>query len=156
MTKLSVRPYIAEDFLDIELMDYEREYRVGQPVELWAQAKEKLGPAVTVSDPEGEIVFCLGVHNMWNMWDTPSGKVGEMWAVFSPLAKKYPHTLVVARDLLAILFKDYVRLQASLDPVNCPESIRLGERLGFKPEFLMRRYGPHGEDTMMYSLVREE
>ncbi len=149
MTKLKVRPYKPEDFLNIELMDYERKYRVGQPVELWAQAKEKAGPAFTVTDPEGEIVFCLGVHNMW------SG-VGEMWAAYSPLAKKYPHTLEATRNILAIIFKDYVRLQASLDPVNCPEGIRLGEKTGFKPEGMMRRYGLHGEDMIMYALVREE
>ncbi len=153
MTKLTVRPYIAEDFLDIELMDYEREYRVGQPVELWAQAKEKLGPAVTVSDPEGEIVFCCGIHDIWK---TPGRKVGEIWAVFSPLAKKYPHTWIVAKKLLDIIFRDYVRLQAPLDPISCPEAIRFDERLGFKPEGMMRKYGPHGEDMIMHSLIKEQ
>ncbi len=133
-------------------MDYEREYRVGQPVDLLAQAKEKLGPAVTVSDPEGEIVFCCGIHDMWSL----GSGVGEIWAVFSPLAKKYPHTWIVAKELLDITFKDYVRLQAALDPVGCPEAIRFDERLGFKPEFLMRRYGPHGEDMIMYALVKDE
>ncbi len=151
MTKLSVRPYKAEDFLNIELMDYERKYREGQPVELLAQAKEKLGPAVTVSDPAGEIVFCCGIHDMWSL----GSGVGEIWAVFSPLAKKYPHTWIVAKELLDITFKDYVRLQAPLDPISCPEAIRFDERLGFKPEFLMRRYGPHGEDMIMYALVKE-
>ncbi len=152
MTKLSVRPYKAEDFLNIELMDYERKYREGQPVELLAQAKEKLGPAVTVSDPEGEIVFCCGIHDMWSV----GSGVGEIWAVFSPLAKKYPHTWIVAKELLDINFKDYVRLQAPLDPISCPETIRFNERLGFKPEALMKRYGPHGEDMIMYALVKDE
>ncbi len=152
MTKLSVRPYKAEDFLDIELMDYEREYREGQPIEVWAEYKEKAGPAVTVTDPQNRIVFICGIHDMWSL----GSGVGEIWAVFSPLAKKYPHTWIVAKELLDITFKDYVRLQAALDPVGCPEAIRFDERLGFKPEFLMRRYGPHGEDMIMYALVKDE
>ena len=149
MTKLKVRPYKPEDFLNIELMDYERKCRESQPIERWAKTKEIVGPAVTVVDPQDRIVFCCGIHDMW-----PG--VGEIWAVFSPLAKKYPHTWIVAKYLLDIEFKNYVRLQAALDPVDCPEAIRFDERLGFKPEGLMKRYGPHGEDRIMYALVKEK
>lgn len=151
MTRLTVREYKPADFLNIELMEYERKYREGQPVELWAKIKKQIGPVVTVIDPDGEIVFCCGIHNMW-----PG--VGEIWAVFSPLAKKYPHTWIVAKELLDSYFtqQDYVRLQAALDPLGCPEAIRFDERLGFKPEGLMKRYGPHGEDMILYSLVKEE
>ena len=148
MTKLTVRQYEPKDFLNIELMDYEKKCREGQPVERWAYIKKTAGPAVTVVDPQGQIVFCCGIHIMW-------AGVGEIWAVFSPLAKKYPHTWIVAKHLLEIEFKDYVRLQAALDPVNCPESIRFDKRLGFKPEGLMKRYGPHDEDMIMYALVKE-
>lgn len=149
MTKLSVRPYEPEDFMNIELMDYEKKCREGQPVEMWAQIKKTAGPAVTVVDPQDQIVFCCGIHNMWH-------GVGEIWAVFSPLAKKYAHTWVVAKHLLDITFKDYVRLQAPLEPIGCPEAIRFDERLGFRPEGLMKRYGPHGEDMIMYALVKEK
>lgn len=150
MTKLIVRDYKATDFLDIELMDYEKKCREDQPVEMMAKLKKILGPAVTVVDPDGEIVFCAGIHNLW-----PG--VGEIWAVFSPLAKRYPDTWIVARRLLDRYFSNgYVRLQAALDPVDCPEAIRFDERLGFKPEGLMKRYGPHGEDMIMYALVKDE
>ena len=151
MTKLTVRPYEPVDFLNIELMDYEKKCREGQPIKQWAYIKKISGPAVTVVDPFGEIVFCAGIHNMW------SG-VGEIWAVFSPLAKKYPDTWIIARKLLNQYFSQngYVRLQAALDPKECPESIRFDERLGFKPEGLMRRYGTHGEDMIMYALVKEK
>lgn len=151
MTKLIVRDYKAADFMDIELMDYEKKYREDQPVEFMARIKEIAGPAVTVVDPGGAIVFCAGIHKMWN-------GVGEIWAVFSPLAKKYPDTWIVARKLLTQYFSrnGYVRLQAALDPLNCPEAIRFDERLGFKPEGLMKRYGPHGEDQILYALVKEK
>lgn len=148
MTRLIVREYQPEDFLNIKLMDYELHCREGQPVEKWAALKKTLGPAATVVDPAGEIVFCCGVHDMW-----PG--VGEIWAVFSPLAQKYAHTWIVAKTLLAVGFKDYRRLQAALDPADCPEAIRFDERLGFQPEGVLRCYGPHGEDRIMYALVRE-
>jgi len=151
MTKLSVRQYEPKDFLNIELMDYEKKCREGQPVEQWAYIKKTIGPAVTVVDPQNQIVFCCGIHSMW-------AGVGEIWAVFSPLAKKYPDTWIVAKKLLKQYFSEngYVRLQAALDPEECPESIRFDERLGFKAEGTLRRYGPHGEDRIMYALVKEK
>jgi len=148
MTRLSVRSYEVNDYLDIELMDYEREYRKGQPVDVWAVVNKTSGPAFTVVDPEGRIVFICGVHDVW-------GRVGEIWAVFSPLAKVYPHTWQVAKLLLEVEFENYDRLHAPLDAKQCPEAIRFDERLGFKPEGLMRKFGPHGEDMIMYALVRE-
>ena len=151
MTRLTVRPYEPQDFLAIELMDYERACREGQPVEQWAQVKKYAGPAVTVVDPDGQIVFCCGIHNMWK-------GVGEIWAVFSPLAKRYAHTWAVAKELLRWAMNEggYVRLQAALDPVGCPEAIRFDERLGFRAEGVLGRYGPHGEDRVMYALVKGE
>ena len=148
MTRLSIRTYEPVDFLNIELMDYERKCRQAMPVFEWALFKKHAGPAATVVDPDGRIVFICGIHNLW-----PG--VGEIWAVFSPLAKKYPCTWVAAVELMALHSKDYVRLQAALDP-SYPEAIRFNERLGFKPEGLMRRYGPHGEDRIMYAWVLGE
>ena len=148
MTRLTIREYEPQDFMDIELMDYERSFREGQPVEKWANIKKVAGPTATVIDPDGRIVFCCGVHDMW-----PG--VGEIWAVFSPLAQKYPHTWQVAKTLLDVGFKDYVRLQAPLD-LSYDAAIRFDERLGFKSEGVMRRYGPRGEDRTMYALVRED
>lgn len=153
MTKLTVRKYQPADFLNIELTVFGRKCREDQPIELLAKINKAAGPAVTVVDPQDRIVFCCGIHNHY-MWHG----VGDIWALFSPLAKKYPHTWIVAKELLDSYFvqQDYVRLQAALDPVDCPEAIRFDERLGFKPEGLMRRYGPNGEDRIRYALVREE
>jgi len=150
MTKLTVRPYEPVDFLNIELMDYEKKYREEQPIEQWARIKKIVGPAATVVDPQNQIVFCCGIHDMW-----PG--VGEIWAVFSPLAKKYAYTWISAKEMMRWAMNEggYVRLQAALDPVGCPEAIRFDERLGFKPEGLMKRYGPHGEDMIMYAAVKE-
>ncbi len=151
MSKLKLRKYKADDFLNIGLMEYERKCREGQPVEKWALVKEKAGPAVTMFDADERIVFCCGVHDMW-----PG--VGEIWGVFSPLTKEYPLIYFAVKELVDILFEKhgYVRLQAPLDPAGCPETIRLNELLGFRPEGLMRRYGPHGEDRVLYALIKED
>jgi hypothetical protein len=148
MTRLRIRDYEPRDFLDIRPSEYERNYRKGMPVAQWATLKKHLGPAYTAVDAEGQIVGCFGVHNMW-----PG--VGEIWAVFSPLAGRYPYVLVAAKRMIAGLMQIYRRLQAPLDPIACPEAIRFDERLGFKPEGMMRKFGPHGEDMIMYALVKE-
>jgi len=148
MTRLKVRDYEPEDFLNIEPTEKEMLYRKDQPLAQWALTKKLAGPTATVVDDEGNIVFCCGIMDFW-----PG--VGEIWAVFSPLAQKYAHTWIVAKELLAAHLKNYVRLQAPLDPAGRPEAIRFDERLGFKPEGLMRHYGPHGEDMIMYALVKE-
>ena len=148
MSKLKLREYKADDFLNIRLMEYEYKCREGQPVGLWALTNEKAGPAVTMVDADEQIIFCCGVRDMW-----PG--VGEVWAVFSPLSEEYPLIYFSFEELLEITFKDYVRLQTTIDPVDCPKAILFDERLGFKPEGLMKRYGPHGEDRVMYALVRE-
>lgn len=147
MTKLRVRAYEPEDFLDIEIMNYERACRENMPLAAWAMFKKEAGPAVTVVDPQEQIVAMAGIHNMW-----PG--VGELWAVFSLLARHYPHIWIVSRQVFNSWKVSYHRLQAALDPVNCPEAIRFDERLGMRPEGLMRKYGPHGEDRVMYAWVR--
>ena len=148
MTYLKIRPYVPEDFLNIELMEYERKCREGQPVERWAIINYEAGPAWTVVAPDGEIVFCCGLRDMWT-------GVAEIWAVFSPAAKKYPGTLMAAKSLMKSAWRmGYDRIQAALDPVGCPEAIRFDEKLGFSQEGILRRYGPHGEDRIMYAALR--
>lgn len=147
MTKLRVREYEPEDFLNIELMEYEKMYREGQPLEKWAQIHKLAGPAFTVTTPDGRIVFLCGVHDLW------SG-AGEAWATYSVLALAYPHSWAVQKHLFETGGRHYFRLQAVVDP-RFPEALRLTRHLGFKREGLMRRYGPHGEDHVMCAAVRE-
>ena len=147
MTRLKIRDYEPQDFLDIEVMEHDMEFRMGMPLADWAVFKKHAGPAYTLLDADGKILVCSGVHNMW------SG-VGEAWAVFSPDAGNHPHMWVLAKQVMTGWKQIYHRLQAALD-VNYPQAIRFDERLGFKPEGLMRRYGPHGEDRIMYAWVRE-
>jgi RimJ/RimL family protein N-acetyltransferase len=135
--------------MSIGLSRVEEVNQIGQPIEEWGEYHKTNGIAATVVDPEGQIVFCLGVHHRWSGF-------GELWAIYSPLAKKYANTLKVTKMLLRCLDHQfgYHRLQAAIDP-RFPETVRFIEHLGLKREFLMRRYGPHGEDRVLYALVKE-
>ena len=147
MTKLRIRDYEPEDFLNIEVSEREMEARKEMPLVRWALFKKIAGPAYTVVDPEGQIVGCGGVHNLW-----PG--VGEVWMVLSPLAKKYPYIWMATKKLLSGMAQGYVRLQAVVDSEYL-EAMRFSERLGFRLEGQMLRYGPHGENSVLYALVKE-
>ena len=147
MTHLQVAPYQAADYLSIELSEYEKEYRADQPVAVWAQGHFLAGPAFTARAPDGDIVFMIGVHRIW-----PG--VGEFWCVAAPGISQHPHVLVTGRELFLRLSAGHVRVQATVNHKH-EEGVRLVEHFGFRPEGLMRRYGPNGNDFIMYSIVRE-
>lgn len=148
MTNLTVAPYVAADFEEIELTGHEASVREEQPVQIWATTHEMAGPAFTIRNPEGVIVYLLGVHDMWE-------GVGELWGSTSPLTSMYPDILRIGNELFGTLKEAYVRLQAIIDPAFM-SGVRLVEHLGFQKEGLLRKYGPRGEDNVMYALVRED
>ncbi len=148
MTRLRVNPFESEDYdllespKEVELLNREA---VGR---FYTGTVHKAGgPAFTIVDPEERVVVCLGVHTLFP-------RSGETWAAFSKLAAGLPHVWIVVRSVFLMVWKDYDRFQALVDP-RFPESTRLVQHLGYKPEGLMRRSGPHGEDRMIWSVVRE-
>ena len=150
MIKLIVREYKADDFATICLSKVEAANQIGQPIEEWGEYHKTHGPAATVTDQEDQVVFCFGIHHKW-------AGCGEVWAIYSPLAKKYANTLRVTKMLLGCLDRQfgYYRFQAAID-ARFPETVRFIEHLGFRQEGVMRRYGPHGEDRILYALVKED
>ncbi len=148
MTHLTVRDYSPEDFMSIECAEPTRLWREGQDKEAWAEIHKGAGPSATVVDPEGWIVFCCGIDEFW-----PG--VGDLWAVFSPLARKYLETMPIARTMLRYYMLAYRRLQAAVDP-EWRGVVQFVERLGFEREGIARALGPQGKDMAMYAFVREE
>jgi hypothetical protein len=149
MTRLKIREYKTEDYINIEVAPEVIQGRNGQPIEWWAKYHEMSGPCCTVTDLEGKIVFCGGAHHKWK-------GCGEIWGDFSPLARVYPHTLWMVRFMLDQLryVYGYVRLQCSVD-VQWETAVRFIEKLGFKREGVMEAYGPGGMDHALYALVRK-
>jgi len=149
MTHLHAREYDPEDFTAIELPEPVKLAREGQPVEQWALEHKLSGPAMSVVDPAGAIVFCCGLH--------PMGWAGtaELWAVFSPLARQYPHATLRMGQRMRDYYQDkFARIQCAVDP-QWVTAVRFVEYLGFKREGMMKQYGPNGRDMALYALVRE-
>ncbi len=147
MTRLRIRDYEPQDYLAIQCSVEEMRSRLGQPLARYALF-HKLGMAYTAADPDGQLMACGGLHDLW-----PG--VGELWLVVSPLARKYPGILGVFKGILAGWLQWYHRVQATVNP-EWPEAMRLAEHFGFQVEARMRRHGPRGEDEMLYALLKED
>ncbi len=148
MTELTLHDYKPEHFLSIDGHERFVPDPTEQRVRELADYHHLHGPATTVMDPGGQIVLCAGIHGAWT-------GTGEVWALFSPLAKVYlqttfwvRHFLVHAQETLG-----YNRLQAAIR-LDCPIDVRFIERLGFEREGVMRHY-VDGADYALYALVRE-
>lgn len=150
MTHLKARDYRPEDFSDTEFSPHEQCAIRGQPIGEWAKTHGKRGPAYTVVDPEGRVVFCAGIHHFWH-------GTGELWGLFSPLAGRYLETPKFAKQLLELGARQlgYERIQAVVNP-EWPEAVRFIELLGFKKETAMKKYGPNGVDMALYAWVKED
>ena len=77
----------------------------------------------------------------------------EAWALFAKDFQK--HILNIYRIIragldMAFKKKNLMRIQATIDP-SYPETIRWIESLGFEKEGCLRRFGPQGQDFLMYS-----
>jgi hypothetical protein len=150
MTHLMVREYKPEDYLGIEFQSREQTVFAGQPKMEWAIEHEKTGPARTVEDLDGQVVLCIGIHDFWR-------GTGQVWALFSPLARKYLEVpkIVLAMMESVIIQCGYERLQAVVDPL-WPEAVHFMEMVNFKKEADMRKYGPNGADMALYAWVKGE
>jgi RimJ/RimL family protein N-acetyltransferase len=147
VTHLKVRAYEPKDFVSIVLPELARLSHDGQCVEEWALYHQDHGPTCTVIDPDGAVVFCAGAHIRWH-------GMAEVWASFSLLARKYARTWHMVRVLIDNLYLHWEceRIQAVVDP-RWTEAVRIAERLGFKKECTMAKYGPNGQDMDLYALI---
>lgn len=104
-----------------------------------------LGPAFTALDGE-RVIGCGGVARLW-------GRVGEGWTIFGSEIAEHPvwlHRTVrpMLRDIMDGM--DLDRLQVNVLATS-ERNCRWIERLGFKLEGLMIRFGPNGEDYFRYA-----
>lgn len=148
MTHLRARDYKPEDFANTEFSPHEQCVIQGQPIGEWAKIHGARGPAFTVVDEQDRVVFCAGVHHFWH-------GTGELWGLFSPLAKEYLETPTFAKELLGlgVIRFGYERLQAVVNP-EWPEAVKFIELLGFRKEADMKKYGPNGVDMALYAWVK--
>lgn len=107
------------------------------------------GPAYTSFD-DGKPVFSAGVAIPWKGF-------GEAWMLMSKDAHKYPLSVYRhVRNMLNAIIEDnnLHRVQATIADGQ-PYLVKWIERLGFKREGLLRKFGPDGSDFILYARVRE-
>lgn len=108
----------------------------------------KISHPVAVISPQEEVLAILGLQIFW-----PG--VGEIWGYTSVLIDKYP---ILFYKTCQKLMKDLVkknqfrRLQVTVN-ASYNQGTRFVERFGFKPEAMMRKYGPDGEDHVLFGRV---
>lgn len=147
---MRVSGYRAADALAMPSMLNEPGFREHPQFEEWAARREGSWPAVTLFDGETPMASA-GIE------DIREG-VGELWMYVSIHASRIPKTLAIySRRVLGGWWEayGYIRLQAL---VNADSRVgrRFVEHLGLEPEGTLRRYGPLGNDQIMYARVRDE
>ena len=114
-------------------------------MELARKSKTK-GPCLTLVNEKNETIACGGLAMMFK-------GSAEIWVRLSK--KAGPHAVKALREQMYRWIEGHrlVRLQAT-GPVAWEKLPPFLEWLGMQREGVLRKYGPHGEDYLMYSWVR--
>ena len=115
--------------------------------ELLAEGWKKGGPSYTMT-VDGEIAVCAGLVLLgWNR--------AEAWTLLSSVFTKHYRTCFreIKKRLSLLIEESFIRrVQATAVP-HYEEGIRFLEHLGFEQEGLLRKYGPNGEDLIMFGRI---
>ena len=142
---INLIPFKAEHIEQMNLRDYEKDAmnKYGNAFKNFKHM-ESAGPCFTL-EHEGEIIGSAGIAFIWE-------GVGEGWMMVSPLIYKYPLTAYkeTKRNLEALIATHNIhRLQ-----IICHEwfdaAHRWAERLGFKKESLLEKYGVDKSNFIRY------
>lgn len=114
-------------------------------IDQWAKAWENKLWAFTLL-VNNEPIACAGIAlQEWSK--------AEAWAIFSSEFRNYKFIIYkFIKKGLAAAFHEHklVRIQATIDP-RYPENVPWIEKLGFEYEGRLRKWGPEGQDFLMYS-----
>lgn len=96
--------------------------------------------------------YCIGMGGVFPLWPGTA----ECWLFSSDHFDKYPKFVFkMARQVLDLADNHFEihRLQASVR-ADADVNRRFIERLGFKNEGIMEKYGIHGEDYIRYARIK--
>ena len=114
-------------------------------LELGKKSKEA-GPCLTLID--GEAIACGGIRIICE-------GSGSIWLRVSKRAGPHVHKELKAQMHRWIEQHHLDRLQA-LAPGQWGQDHKYLEWMGMKREGVMRKYGPHGQDQVLYAWARED
>ncbi len=118
-----------------------------KPPEIMWSVLHKGGPAWT-GMVDDRILFCAGILILWE-------GVAEAWSFCDEEASRYPREVLKYQvEYLNRMIKERKlhRVQAHVLS-SWRSAYRFMERLGFKRECLMRKYGANSEDYYLYGRV---
>jgi hypothetical protein len=144
---MKVVKFHPEHLLEMQNRDFEPLMR---SMEEAASQYIEIGPAVTITTDDGEIVVCGGVA-------VYSPGVGEAWMFSSDAILRYPlGTTKLARGVIEDAERtcNLHRVQA-LCVATVPMAERWLKALGFKYEGLMEKYGVNKEDYLRYVRIEK-
>ena len=148
LRELEIEPFIAQDLQEISPRPFDSDWidKFGLDIMEDYGILEDIGPAYT-GRYKDRIVFCAGIRILW------SG-VGEVWSIGDRIyAKRYAKEMFYYQDsLLAqeVINRPFHRLQAHVLK-KWKGACKYMERLGFHREGLLEKYGPSGEDYILYA-----
>lgn len=99
----------------------------------------------------GKMVACFGSHEMWD-------GVTESWLIGSKHLNSVPITLTrMCRRYLDVVAREkrLHRMQITVDTQD-KVAVRWAIALKFEQEGLLRKYGPHGSDFIIFSRIYDE
>ncbi len=145
MTRPERRDFQPEDLLQIEVGQEVGGQRNGYDILAWGKAHKAMGPSVTLA-VDGKPAACGGFGLLWM-------GTAEMWATIEKNCR--PGVVIAIRTQVDEWIRDYAldRVQ-SMTPASWRPGQRFLEWLGFEPEGVLRKMGPHGIDQILYARVR--
>jgi hypothetical protein len=150
MSKIELVPFKGEHVLEMNLREWDRKFLAANPDlgDISTSYFERNAMGFTAVCEEGVI----GAGGLVPIFKTN----WEAWVFTTPLFEKHGVRIaVMARKLLDNFFKSskVLRVQAPIDS-KYPTAIRFAEAMGLWPEATLRRYGPEGQDFIMYARVK--
>jgi hypothetical protein len=115
--------------------------------EIMAKGWKDGGPAYTITI-DGEVAACAGLVLLgWSR--------AEAWTLFSSIFKSNYRACykIIKSKLEELIELNFLRRVQSLADPEYKEGIRFLEHLGFEKEGLLRKYGPNGEDLIMFGRI---
>lgn len=94
---------------------------------------------------DGDIIAVCGITQVTEY-------LGEGWAYFSDDLPKGAISVIKAIKEFINAQKQFRRIQCTVDVYNT-KAVRFAETLGFKPEGILRCYGPDGHDHIMFTII---
>lgn len=148
LREIDVDEFVVSDLDEMDIRIFDTEW-IKQTDLIKGYAKlGNMGPACT-GRYEGKVIFCAGIRVLWK-------GVGEVWSIGDKiLAKKFAKEMFEwQKELINTVLhkKQFHRLQAHVMK-KWKGACRYTERLGFYSEALLHKYGPVGEDYILYARV---